>query len=88
MKKTMFLCQILSLALLIISVSAMGAEIFINDLENAAALKVWGIIAIISLNANALICIWRLWKNGSGKEKTAAIFLLAIIIIFWLTKII
>ena len=88
MNRCFFRFQFLSLALLIISVSAMGAEIFINDMENITAMKIWAVIAIVCLNVNALGCIGKLWKNGTKSEKRIAVFLVVLIAVFWLYKLI
>lgn len=84
--KVLFWIQTAAIIILIISVIALGAEIFINDTDNTSAITVWGIIAIAALNINAFAAIYRFWRSGNAKEKTIAIFLFFLIIIFWIAK--
>ena len=84
--RVLFLLQTVAVIILIISVIALGAEIFINGANNTSVITVCGIIAIAALNINAFAAIYRLWKSGKGKEKTVAIFLFFLIIIFWIAK--
>ena len=74
--------------LLIVSVAAMGVEIFINDLENIRLLWVFGITAIVCLHVNAFAAIWKLWRAGAKKEKCVAAGLAVIVAVFWMIKLI
>ena len=84
--RAVFWVQVCAVVLLIVSVMAMGVEIFINDTDNTTAIVIWGIIAIVCLNINAAAAIYRYWKTGSDKEKVIAIFLVLLIIAFWIAK--
>ena len=86
--KAAFWAQVCAVVLLLVSVMALGFEIFINDAENANAIEAWGIIAIFCLNINAAAAIYRCWKSGGSKDKAIAVFLLLLIIAFWIGKII
>ncbi len=86
--KAMFWIQLCSVALLIVSMLALGFEIFVNDLENLTAMYIWGIIAIVCLHINAAIALYRCWKTGKDTDKKIVIFLTFLIIIFWISKLI
>ena len=84
--KVVFWIQIISIVLLFIAVTALGVEIFVNDVENIAAMQVWAIIAIVCLNINAFAAIFKCYRNGKPLEKKLAIALAFIVIIFWIAK--
>lgn len=77
-----------AILLLIVSVAAMGVEIFINDLENIRPLWVFCITAIVCLHVNAFAAIWKLWRAGTKKEKGVAATLAVIVAGFWMIKLI
>ena len=80
------LIQITAVVALIISVMALGVEIFINDAENITAMQFWGVTSIICLNVNAFAAIYRLWETGGSRNRATAVFLLILITAFWTAK--
>ena len=78
--------QVIAILLLVVSVALLGVELFIRDADNTNAILVWGIIAIVCLNINAIAAIYKYWKSGNNNAKALSIFLLIIILIFWISK--
>jgi len=87
-RRLVLLIHVIAIALLFVSVAALGIEIFANDLENIRSIQIWAAIAIACLNINAFAVIWKLWSTGTGKEKSISIALTIIIIVFWIMKFI
>ena len=82
-----FWIRAISIGLLIIAFIAMGAEIFINDLDNILALQVWAIVALVCLFANAFALLYKLAKTGTEREKIIAPILAVLLFVFLLIKL-
>ena len=58
--------QFAALAVALAAVSWMGWELFVNDMDNLAVIKICGYTALIALYVNLFAAIYRLveeWKN-------------------------
>ena len=86
--RIVFWIQAICIGLLIIAFIAMGAEIFINDLDNIPALQVWTIIALVCLFVNAFAAIYKLAKTETEREKAIAPVLAILLFVFLLIKLI
>ena len=83
-----FWVRVVSIGLLIIAFMAMGVEIFINNLDNIMAIKVWAIVALVCLFANAFALIYKLSKSGTEHEKAIAPVLAILLFGFLMIKLI
>ena len=60
--------QFTALTVAVIAVSRMGWEIYVNDLESIAVIKVCGYSALIALYVNMFTAIYRAVKEHKNKK--------------------
>ena len=60
--------QLAVMTVAVISVSRMGWEFFVNDLESLTVIKVCGYTALIALYINLFLAIYRFVKERKDKK--------------------